>query len=959
MQRVIRELEQVRRVGRALLLVQRLMQWTAALAGMLLIGGLVDFALRLPGWLRLVLGLATVVVALVWLVRRLKLAAGFGPHLSMLALRAERLYPQLAGVLASGVEFAANRDDYAQPKRTGAMSAASIDSARQQLAGVNLRRLINARPTLRIAGVFALAAVVSGSVAVAAPAASWLAVQRWAFPLGEAQWPRRTEIRSRVTHQFWPDDTPLALQAQVRRGYRQGMRAWVSYRLIDAQGRTGSAQRQLMTEQAEGDGVFARPIDFDVESAAAGSAVAPRWSAIEFRFEAGDDWTQWQAVKLAPRPAVERVTVAIEPPTYARGLVAAQQLVLDDKRQSAGLVSAPPGLIGSQVALRFELNNANVIIDDQWQQVLAGFWSPPSAQQPATEFTFADRTIEARFTLRHSLQTGVTLTDEHGLTNMSERIYRIEAVQDNAPSASIVTPSSDEAVLATAVIELEAAGRDDVGLEQLALSAEASKYDEDAREPAPSAPEQLNRVTGRRRELTVGHRLALAGMKLRPGDSVQVTAEARDVFDLDGKRHDPVRSAPRTLRIIDESTLVNQIRTELAGIRQQAIRLETRQRRLMEMPAATASPRQRTMGRRLATQQTLAQSLQQRMDRNNLDAQQGAALGELLDRVGEYLDQAQSASQAAADDLEQSRADPQRVEQLAERARSEQQQVTEALSRLAQLLDQGSDMLTLQLKLQKMLTQQRQLAEQTRQMLPRTLGQTAKQVSPQDRKQLDELKDQQTSLSEKANQLVSQMASTAEVLSRQGQEAQDQASAQALAEAAGIAQRQGLELNMQKAAKQMQQNRLASAGQQQQQAMDVMEQMLDQMKDRQHLKQEILRRQLLQLAEAIRKLIGQQEAHLKWLETARRLPALAEPMSRLWSNTQAVESQAQSVAQTRSAGQRLGEAAEQQSSAVEALRAGEPKNARTTEQAALAKLREALRLVEQTRSDLDQQQARQ
>src|SRR5687767_6618548 len=105
MESVTRQLEAVRSTARRLLLAQSALRWLAAALAALIAAGLLDFALRLPPSIRLVLGLGAAAAGLAWLVRSLCAAATFKPGLSTLAIRAERLYPHLSGELASGVDF--------------------------------------------------------------------------------------------------------------------------------------------------------------------------------------------------------------------------------------------------------------------------------------------------------------------------------------------------------------------------------------------------------------------------------------------------------------------------------------------------------------------------------------------------------------------------------------------------------------------------------------------------------------------------------------------------------------------------------------------------------------------------------------------------------------------------------------------------------------------------------------
>src|SRR5262245_31794581 len=121
MQQVIHELERVRGVARRLLIVQRVSLLGAAALGALLALIAVDYALRLPSALRLVLlaGGASALGYGIW--TYLRLAVAFRPTPTQLALRIEHAAPGIAGRLASSVEFAVEGLD-----RTSPLAARSV-----------------------------------------------------------------------------------------------------------------------------------------------------------------------------------------------------------------------------------------------------------------------------------------------------------------------------------------------------------------------------------------------------------------------------------------------------------------------------------------------------------------------------------------------------------------------------------------------------------------------------------------------------------------------------------------------------------------------------------------------------------------------------------------------------------------------------------------------------------------
>ena len=101
MQEAARELERIARTARRLLLSQRLALFLAVALGVAVLLGVMDYLLRLPGALRLLILLLLAAAAGWWWVTRWSRWQTFRPTMSDLALRAERLYPALAHTFAT------------------------------------------------------------------------------------------------------------------------------------------------------------------------------------------------------------------------------------------------------------------------------------------------------------------------------------------------------------------------------------------------------------------------------------------------------------------------------------------------------------------------------------------------------------------------------------------------------------------------------------------------------------------------------------------------------------------------------------------------------------------------------------------------------------------------------------------------------------------------------------------
>lgn len=967
MQDVARQLEGVRRRGRWLLVWRVLGQALTVVLPVAIGLGLVDFVLRMPGWLRAAIVLTLLSTGGWWLFKKLRKAWAFAPTISELAIRVERIYPRLAGLLSSALEFALYPQRYAQPVATAAMAQASVSAAQQQLAGVSVGRLIDLRPTRKIAAWLLVTMALTAVVVTALPTYSMIAVSRWLAPFGDTAWPKRTEIAATVTDAVHPVDTPVEFTAHVGRGYKPGMRVWLQYQWVDESqpDAAGPVESMLMTEQlslSSDDGTAAsrefklqwRPPAEMVRQITAGQQTQ---QTLRYWFAAGDDATKPTDTVLVARPTLETLTAEVEPPAYAAGLVAPQTVRLDEQGQR---IAALPALIGSRVRLTLKLNKPLPEASLRPEVLAPGLASSGTLEVIESSST----TVQLSFVLDETRQTALSLTDEHGLTNPAERVYRFEGLVDRPANVTILEPSADASVLPTAVIPVSARATDDVGVNHLALDAQHPARGESI-SPDTVRTTPLTEKADRLAELAAEVTLDLASLDVQPGDVVTLNATARDVYDLLGAKHDPVKATPRRLRIIDPATLISQIRGDLAGVRQQAVRLERQQteinRRADQDPGALRSEQSR-VGRTLETQSALLKQLQQRMQRNRLEE---PTLDELLRQAAELIDEAQEASDAAEQSLEEAEQARQqeaqeKAQQLQQQANQSQQQARNKLDALAKLLDQGGDALGLKLELTRLQTEQDRIAQDTRELLPRTVGRSAENL-PDDLKQaLKDLAERQRNLAEQAGDAVQKLQSTAESLAKQGESDADRAAAQALAEAAATAQRQGLNQQMQQAQQGVENNQLSQAGQSQQQSLDTLQSMLNQMGEQDELRQELLRRRLMAIGQKLRQLIEDQQAVNVALPDAADLPGLAEQrQSPIWVRTVSLQTDMEADEQTTEVAPVVGRAAEAQAAALVALRAKRADDASVSTASALDRLEEALAQIEKKREEAEQDKTQQ
>jgi hypothetical protein len=977
MRQIISELEKVRRRSRAMLLTQRLTILIAWIAGIVL--GLValDYLLRLPGTARLVLllaGLGALGYA-VW--TYLRPAVRFRPGLTQLALRAEGAFPAVEGRLASSVEFAVEGLD-----KNNSLAARSIKETERRLSGEALTRVISGEKTWRATGAMVGVLAVVATVSILDRAAAQTGLVRLFAPYGATTWPARTGVESlmhEVLGDRWvhPRGQSLLLKAQVTKGQPHHVGARYRLRIDD---RYGPWQRIVLTHQ--GEGIHERLVDTTAET-------------IDLYFETEDARTQREEILLAPPPAVHRAALAVTPPSYAASWFPAAEADLGTGLDERALTDTP-ALVGSDVTLSLELNKPiPAPADVEWIRRTLGWddGDPPACT--------VDQRDPRRWTLRWRLaQTrtlNLRLVDEYGLENTEPIAYRIEAVEDRLPGVTIMEPEADEPALATAVVPLKAEARDDVAVAVTGL--EASLGHEDPELPsAPPLWETSEWAHSATAELT--GELDLASLDLVEGDVVLVHGTAEDVFELDGLRHPRVRSPARRLRIISELDMARRFRRELGAVRQNAIRIETRQAELEDDvidsgPQPGIERAQAQIGERVATQRRAIDRIVQRMQMNRLDDEQ---LATLVQQSGELLDFAGRAANRAVEAIEQRQAemqtqDPGRSTEGGEGERSSpveteanavapegpngdfddleirdpaeedraiveaQEEVRQELTDLIMLLDRDEDTWVAMRRLEELLDAQTELEAEAAAVGRRTLGRSWEELTPGEQSELDRMARRQSDLADQGRQLIDDLRRRADEL-----EDVDPLGASSMRGAADSGERRELSRDMEKASERVAQNQLRTARTAQQAARRTLQQMLQNMRETSRANAQELLRRLASLIESIERLITVQENELAALERAidgGDFTGRDRAMIRLNQNTQNVAEEARTAGQeSRRIARVLDRAADAQGAAVVALRAFPVKDedSLAAENRSLELLREARDLAEELEQAVEQRE---
>lgn len=935
---ILRQLERVARLGRALLVAERSALIAAASLLAIAAAVLADAALRLPGVVRMAIlcgGLGWLAIAFR---SRILPALRFHPRSVDLALRAELLDPQLAGRLASAVEFRESGLDRDNP-----LAAAAAERLAAEVAATPLPRLLRTQSLQRHAGALLLVAAAAGGAAAMLPQQALLGLERLVLPLGGARWPARTEVASLLADgSVLPAGRPVALAAELRKGDPARERVVAVVREF-RDGRGGREEQLSMSRQADR--------RFERRFTAAGDE-------IEIRFRSADFESPPQRIRLVEPPAVLAAELSVEAPAYASAERPPQRFELGDGGDRRGRVAAPQ-LAGSAARLSILLNKPIAVpaggeaVAEAARVALQGL---PRDARVAADPSDPRRWVAA-WTLSETVRIEPSLRDEHGLSAEAEPSFRVEVVEDAPPAVAIVEPASEEWVLPQAVVELAAEARDDLALAELAFEVAVGEA-----EATPLGGRDAARAARAR----FGESLSIESIGAAEGDRVAVVALASDHFERGGARRAPSRSEPRILRVVGREEFERRLREELAAVRQGAIRADAEQARLAsEGDLSTAA--QAAVTARLGSISAAVESAAQRVARNRLGDR---GLGELLEEASARLEAAVEASREAEAGLRGAAADREagdpeaaaRAEAAEAEAAESRAEVREQLERLVSLLDRDEDAWAAMRRLERLAESLGSLREETLRLSEQTLGRSPQDLSAAEREALESIVARQREIGSEASEVVAEAQRSSERL-----ESIDRARAEAMRQAAEIGRDSRVEESLREGASEAQENRLQQSAALQEQAQQGLERMRRRLEETRRIRTEMLRRLMTSLEESIEALLRTSEAESESLRGMLRLAEAAglderaEAVIRLERNTRSVAAEAASGGPEAAELARLVErAAERQGEAIVSLRRGASPLEEASEalERSSGLLREALGLAQRLREEAEREQQR-
>lgn len=988
----------------ALVVLMLVAVWTAAS---------VDALVRFPALLRGAVLCAIVALVAVDVRKFLIPSFRFRPRPIEIAQRIERQRPELAGHLASAVDF-----ELTGLSRSNELAAFAVRNLEERARGVDFAKVLRLRPTLlRVLGA---AACAGGSVlfAVAEPEYASIGLRRVLAPWSDASWPARTAVESLMAGvSVAPKGAPIELQARLTKGDAAGERVFVRYRTVSdgtsgggAESGTSATQWTEVALSRQPSGDFSRLVD----------ATGDR---IEFVFLTRDAETPTTSIRLVEPPAVVAAALSVEPPEYARRVVGPRTEALGNGLD-ARATPREPLLEGSTVRLQLTLSrpipvdtatpvvwmiggagtaqavDAGTALDKTGVETAPTEQDGSSAPQaghaaeserdadaaearpqvPASEQSGRRAVVPAQdpanpalwtveFKMQGPMRVEVQLVDADGIRQPEASVFAFDAIADRSPTAAMVEPIQDESVVADARVPMKAEHRDDLELRAtgIEIATRLGKADTES-----LAFEERAELGERQASGSIERLLELARLQLSAGDSVVLRGFAEDHFDGLGspeKSHGRARSAPRILRIVGEEEFERQIRSTFSGVRRDAMRIDERQAQAREQaesaPAdATAERTQAAITESIAQMRESADKLLERLARNG---RQEGSLADVARQAQDIVSTAEARSAEASESLERAgrpaatESDREKRESDARQARERQDEVRAELEDLVKLLDRDEDAWAARRRLETLTSRIRQLARETQQAAQRSNGESREQLSPEARAEIDSLAERQAKASEEAEKAVSELKDRAKALQES-----DAGQAQALDAAAKAAEDGKVREEMEQASKDAAQNKLEQSKAAQDRALEALQRAADALERDRKVRASELARTLEDLVESIRRLIADTEGRQRELSgvpggqvapEVQLRDVLAGSFGVLSQNTRGVAADARTRSREAARPARaLDSAAVSMASVAASLRAETfvRDAAVSATEAALQHLEEALRLAEEAAARAEQ-----
>jgi len=319
--------------------------------------------------------------------------------------------------------------------------------------------------------------------------------------LGDAAWPSNTRIvleGFRNARLRWPLGDDLTLVARAEERVPSALRA----EFEDASGR-----RVVRDMDRRGENHFI--LDFGPLT----SAMKVRCLIRRFGV---DERTAWSSIEAIARPGVEAVRIEVRPPVYARQ----PAYVLPSGQASADIIR------GSGVRIHVTMS----------KPVVASVLRRMDGQAAAGHARIEGGTrVSAEFVPKRGGTFFFDVRDEAGLEDRHPVTYTFDLIPDPPPTVRLTLPGTGELVVPNAILDLQVACEDNLGLKSVSLVHRLRPGDKNAGRAATSqqvedgqAGEALSGFVPGQLRYELRQPWSLLPLTLSPGDKLTLQVRAED-----------------------------------------------------------------------------------------------------------------------------------------------------------------------------------------------------------------------------------------------------------------------------------------------------------------------------------------------------------------------------------------------------------------------------------------------
>jgi len=855
---------------------------------------LLDYWLRLEVDVRVLL-LAMCAIATGWTLYKQLLRPLTTPLGDVeLALRLERLHPEVEERFSSAVEFLRQGMDTGW-SGSPAMVRATVEEAFEQAGQVRFTDAVQAGPLRWVVPVALTLLVGLGTVGLVFQQQAGTALARLLNPFGDAAWPKRTQLRldGVPPHIAKGDDFRFNVQ-------------------ID-----GVLPRRVIIHYTYDDGEERR-VKLNEPGRKFEAALSQVTRSFRFTVTGGDDTTESQRVDVVERPALMDLLVECVYPEYSGEPPATQPA-------GVGNVTA---LAGTQVVFSARVNHA-LAPEPKGNNVPLAAKFMNDKRVPLEKWNLSydrdNNKINGRFEVTRDDGYRLDLWDGR-YKSLGQGHHRVTVKKDAVPDVFLNkdTQEPPREVLAGATLDLTFEAHDDYGIQRLGLAyVVRGGSDEDLDKTVEivrftDSADKPKRPRKQPESLT----WKLADLKLPEGAIVTYWAWANDYDTQAGRKPDGKRGTTQkyVFQVIGQERFRQNIEAELAKLRQDmeatlhrqegvhkdtartsdklkaAERLDAKDAdRLSQQRAGQQAVQQQVSdpkyGLHERTKELLEQVKANEMDDKALQDQlerTEQTLGKMADKpLPSAVQQLSKAQQSASKPQNPSGQTPQQQQAANQQAKQEQGQALdqakkdqkEVIKDLKELLNELGKFETVGELLQEakeIQQEQKDITEATSQAGQNTVGKPSDQLTPEEQSKLDQAAGEQERLAQKLEELQQKIEKTAQEMSQS-----DPMTSQNMQQAAQQSQQSGTSQKMQQASQSTSQNQTGQAGQQQEQAEQELQELVENLEKAREQELDKVLEELKKVLEELEKLLAREKTHLAVNKDLQDKKAAMDPFKKL------------------------------------------------------------------------------